>query len=89
MTRIVEKNGLRFLVLEPEPNKTCELCGSVTDCRPYGPNGEQICFPCGQKDPIATKIKATEWLLGKPLDAIEKVAIAATELNPNLLKTLH
>lgn len=29
----------------------CEMCGkSNQDLRPYGPNGERICFGCGMKD---------------------------------------
>ena len=36
-----------------EPDRTCELCGKWTECRPYGPKGEQVCFECGQKDPAA------------------------------------
>lgn len=33
----------------------CELCGSVSETRPYGPNGEEVCFPCGMKDEEAVK----------------------------------
>lgn len=32
----------------------CELCGKVAELRPYGPNGEFICFACGMKDEAAT-----------------------------------
>jgi len=45
MTKIV--NGI--LVIEPEDDDTCELCGKVDELRPYGPNGERICFDCGMK----------------------------------------
>lgn len=41
------------VVIEDEPDKRCELCGEVTDCRPAGPNGEQVCHPCALKDPAA------------------------------------
>lgn len=37
-------------VIESEEPQRCELCGAVEECRPYGPNGEQVCFPCGMKD---------------------------------------
>ena len=33
----------------------CELCGVVAELRPYGPNGENICEPCGRKNPEATE----------------------------------
>lgn len=34
---------------------TCELCGTKAETRPYGPNGENVCFPCGMKDEDAAK----------------------------------
>ncbi len=37
-------------LIEPEPAQPCELCGAHEECRPYGPNGEQVCFACGMKD---------------------------------------
>lgn len=30
----------------PEP---CEYCGKVEEVRPYGKNGDKICFDCGMK----------------------------------------
>ena len=47
--------GPGFIHVEPEEDRPCELCGSVEECRPYGPNGEQICYTCGQKDPETTR----------------------------------
>lgn len=32
----------------------CELCGKEAELRPYGPNGEFICFACGMKDEATT-----------------------------------
>lgn len=34
-----------------EPDQMCELCGKIDECRPYGPNGEQICFECATSSP--------------------------------------
>jgi hypothetical protein len=34
-------------VVEPEPPAACALCGAIEELRPYGPNGESICFDCG------------------------------------------
>lgn len=31
----------------------CELCGAITQTRPYGPNGEQVCLDCAMKDQAA------------------------------------
>ena len=33
-------------VIMQEPEQFCEMCGKLDECRPYGPNGEQICFNC-------------------------------------------
>lgn len=43
------------IVIEPEPPSKCELCGQQAECRPYGPNGEQICVDCGRKNVAATE----------------------------------
>lgn len=41
--------------IAPEPDSRCELCGEVAETRPYGPNGERVCFSCGMKDPKAAE----------------------------------
>lgn len=33
-------------VIMNEPPQMCEMCGAIEECRPYGPNGEQVCFEC-------------------------------------------
>ena len=38
----------------------CELCGITGDLRPYGPNGENICYDCGMNDEETTKQKFYE-----------------------------
>ena len=42
------------LVLSTGVEGECELCGTVAELRPYGPNGERICFKCGMKDEKTT-----------------------------------
>lgn len=37
-------------VIMQEPEQFCEMCGKLDECRPYGPNDEQICFDCAMKD---------------------------------------
>ncbi|MEN6623137.1 MAG: hypothetical protein ABFD50_16520 [Smithella sp.] len=39
--------------IAPEPDTVCEFCGSIAECRPYGPNDEQICFGCAMSSPEA------------------------------------
>lgn len=38
------------IVICEEDDNECELCGAFEETRPYGPNGERICWVCGQKD---------------------------------------
>ncbi len=45
--------GNNIVVLEAEPDRRCELCGKLDECRPAGPNQEQVCFDCSEKDPAA------------------------------------
>lgn len=47
----------------------CELCGLPAEVRPYGPNGEYICFDCGMKDEKTTKRRFEQHVLGKGFDA--------------------
>lgn len=48
-----------------ETEQMCELCGIIAECRPYGPNHEQICFDCGQKDLAMTENRFREYVLGE------------------------
>lgn len=47
----------RDKLITRQPADVCELCGTKAELRPYGPNGERICFPCGpgSGDPNARK----------------------------------
>jgi len=47
------ENGVVYIIEEP-PGK-CELCGAIEETRPYGPNGEEVCFSCGMKDEEAAR----------------------------------
>ncbi len=48
-----------------EPDRRCELCGAVEECRPYGPKGEQVCFACMLKDEPAAKRQFAKHVLGE------------------------
>jgi hypothetical protein len=48
-----------------EPEQMCEMCGKVDECRPYGPNNEQICFECGMLDEETTKRKMAAYIFGE------------------------
>jgi hypothetical protein len=56
-------NGI--IILEPEDDDECELCGKFEETRPYGPNGERICFECAMKDKATTDRKMREVLFGE------------------------
>ena len=40
-------------MIEAEPKGICQLCLKHDETRPYGPNGEEVCFECGMKDEAA------------------------------------
>ena len=48
-----------------EHDQVCELCGKIDECRPYGPEGEQICFDCGMKDEATTKKRMEAYIFGE------------------------
>ena len=41
------------IIYQEEPQQ-CDFCGKIKELRPYGPNGECICFDCGMKDETTT-----------------------------------
>jgi len=55
------------LHIEAEPAGTCELCGKKEEVRPYGPNGEDVCFECGMKDESAARKQLAKRLEGVDL----------------------
>lgn len=63
MTHKDEQGNVWFI---SEPDGRCEICGAIEETRPYGPNGEQICFSCGQKDEETTIRKFYEFINGVP-----------------------
>lgn len=67
MTRII--NGI--LIIAPEPGGVCEYCGKTDELRPYGKNGERICYDCGMKN-----IEETNRQFNKVLDQV-------IPINPN------
>lgn len=38
-----------------ENAQQCDLCGRIRELRPYGQNGECVCFDCGMRDEAAAK----------------------------------
>lgn len=56
-------SGRGFIAVEPD--RECELCHKVAETRPYGPNGEQVCFECGMKNEKATKRQMSKYIFGE------------------------
>ena len=52
-------------VIAKEHKSYCELCGKLDELRPYGRNGELICFDCAMKDEVTTKKRFAEYVLGE------------------------
>jgi hypothetical protein len=55
----------RLGVICVEPDDVCEMCDKVAELRPYGPNGERICFECGMKDEAAAARTFRKLVLGE------------------------
>lgn len=54
----------RGIIAEQAP-EVCEMCGVVAECRPYGPNDENICFECAMKDEETTRRKMEAYIFGE------------------------
>ena len=55
-------------IIQEQPPEVCEMCGVVDECRPYGPNDENICFECAMKDDESTAIaekKMAKYIFGE------------------------
>ena len=50
------------IIIAPEEDDKCELCGKVDELRPYGPNGERICYDCGMAN-----LETTQYMMGVKL----------------------
>lgn len=62
MIKVVD-NKVSF---EEEAASKCDLCGDIAELRPYGPNGENICCPCGNKmDPAVLEARMAAALDGQ------------------------
>lgn len=58
-------------IIAEEPPQACEMCGKIEECRPYGPNDEQICFDCMMSSPEMEKIakkKMAQYIFGEEDD---------------------
>lgn len=61
-------------IIAEEPEMVCFLCGKIDEVRPYGPNGEEICYDCGMKNERETNIQMNIRLFGQTREEAEKRA---------------
>lgn len=59
-----ERVGKAVLIYAEKPQQ-CDYCGAIKELRPYGPNGECICFPCAMEDEETTKKMMNKVLFGE------------------------
>lgn len=59
-------------VVAAEPPQQCDLCGAIAELRPYGPNGEAICFPCGMSNR-----EATDAAFARAIEGVDVVLVVA------------
>lgn len=52
-------------IIEKEDVDRCEICGAIAEVRPYGPNGEEVCFQCGMRDEDAARRGFSEHVMGQ------------------------
>ncbi len=60
------KDGL--VIIAAEEDGLCEFCGGKAELRPYGPNGEYVCFQCGMKDEEAAIRQFGRLLAGNDIE---------------------
>lgn len=65
-------SGLGYIA--PELDQACELCGKIDECRPYGPNDEQVCFDCAMNEVGEETVqkKMSAYIFGEE-DGMDKV----------------
>jgi len=54
-------------VIQEQPPECCEMCGKIDECRPYGPNNENICFECATTkcDPAQVEKRMAQHIFGE------------------------
>lgn len=68
MTYVITAGTDRVVVVEMTPPAICDICGVCEELRPYGPNGENICYTCGEKNEPVTTQMMEKALYGKEID---------------------
>jgi len=71
MTYFDKEKGVVRIQIEPEDD--CELCGKHEELRPYGPNGERVCWSCAHENPLEMNRRLIAMLEGRdPTDVTDE-----------------
>jgi len=56
----------RGIIVE-QPDEFCVWCGNMDECRPYGPNNENICFDCAttKVDKAVVEKRMRDYIFGE------------------------
>lgn len=71
MTHVITAGKNRVVVIEDQKDQSCDLCRTIAECRPYGPDGKNICFDCGLKNEPQTYINMIKILYDKEISVEE------------------
>ena len=64
--RMSERIGNITFIYQEKPQQ-CDMCSEIKELRPYGPNGECICFECAMKDEATTTKMMGQKLFGEKI----------------------
>mgnify|MGYP007031181474 CR=1 FL=1 len=67
MSGLIRNSEQKISVIEETEPQKCELCGKEDETRPYGPNGEEICYDCGIKNKEVTERQMARVLFGEDM----------------------
>lgn len=62
---------MKITTIDGTQHSKCDLCGKVDELRPYGPNGENVCFDCGMKDEEAAARQFAKLLVSNDIVVIK------------------
>jgi ribosome-binding protein aMBF1 (putative translation factor) len=66
MTQVFDNGKTRIVLITPQEDEKCEMCGKMEECRPYGPGGMNVCFDCAMKDEVEARRQLDARWDGKP-----------------------
>ena len=62
---------MNIVTIDGTKHAKCQMCGKEEELRPYGPNGESVCFDCAMKDEDAAERQFAKLLDGSDMVVIK------------------